>query len=147
MSDHLTPKQSQFAQKYVELGNASEAYRQSYDAENMSPEAIRVEACRLLQHPRVALMVVNLQEGHSKRHLVTVDSLTAEYEEVRILALVDKQYAPANGAITGKAKIHGKIVDKNEHTGKDGTPLPSTVMLTVTENLVKSIMQQVREDF
>lgn len=27
----LTPKQEKFCQLYIELGNASEAYRQSYD--------------------------------------------------------------------------------------------------------------------
>jgi hypothetical protein len=31
MADKLTPKQEAFAQKYVELGNASEAYRFAYD--------------------------------------------------------------------------------------------------------------------
>ena len=51
----LTIKQERFAQRYVELGNASEAYRQSYDAEDMSDEAIRVEASRLLDNPNVSL--------------------------------------------------------------------------------------------
>ena len=31
----LTPKQEKFCQLYIELGNASEAYRQSYDCSKM----------------------------------------------------------------------------------------------------------------
>ena len=29
---NLTPKQEKFCQKYIEMGNASEAYRQAYNA-------------------------------------------------------------------------------------------------------------------
>ena len=36
----LTPKQEKFAQVYVETSNASEAYRQAYDALKMKPETI-----------------------------------------------------------------------------------------------------------
>ena len=52
MSDReLTPKQEKFARKYIELGNASEAYRQSYDAQNMLPESVWAEASRTLANP------------------------------------------------------------------------------------------------
>ena len=41
---------------YIETGNASEAYRRTYDAAgNMAPQSIEVEASPLLQHPGVAL--------------------------------------------------------------------------------------------
>lgn len=36
----LTPKQEKFCQLYIELGNASEAYRQSYDCQDMKSESI-----------------------------------------------------------------------------------------------------------
>jgi len=106
---NLTPKQESFTQRYVELGNASEAYRQSYDAENMSANSIKVEASRLLDHPNVALTIDGLRQKHQKRHEVTIDSLTDELEEVRQLAMANKQYAPAITAITGQAKLHGLI--------------------------------------
>ena len=91
----LTPKQEKFAQKYIETSNASEAYRQAYDAHNMSPEAIRVEACRLLQSPNVALTVLRLREEYRERHAVTVDSITTELEEARQLALESTQPSAA----------------------------------------------------
>ena len=49
----LTIKQNTFAMAYIETGNASEAYRRSYDAGDMSPHSIEVEASRLLQNPEV----------------------------------------------------------------------------------------------
>jgi phage terminase small subunit len=110
----LTPKQEKFCRKYIELGNASEAYRQSYDAGKMKPEVIHVKACELLKNGNVKVRVEELQAKHQKRHDVTMDSLTSEYEEARVLALADKQYSPVISAITGKAKLHGLLIDKAE---------------------------------
>ena len=58
----LTMKQFHFARLWFELGNASEAYRQAYDAENMSAQAIGVEAHKLTRHPKVALIVEEMRE-------------------------------------------------------------------------------------
>ena len=148
MSDHLTPKQEKFCQKYVELSNASEAYRQSYDAENMLDKTIWEEASRTLANPDVTARIMQLQEEHRERHKVTVDSITEELNESRTLATADKQHSAAITASMGKAKLHGLVVDRNEHTGKDGNPLaPPTLAVTVTPDLVKSIVQQVRDEF
>lgn len=110
----LTPKQEKFSQLYIELGNASEAYRRSYNAENMGDEAIWVEACRLQSDPKVSLRIKELQEMHVKRHMVTVDSLTKELEEARELAIKIENPAPAVSATLGKAKLHGLLTDKIE---------------------------------
>lgn len=112
MADKLTPKQEAFALAYVETGNASEAYRQAYNAENMSPDAIKVEACRTLAKPNVALTVANLQMAAQERTLVTVESITRELEEARSLALTEKQSSAMTAAIMGKAKVNGLLVDK-----------------------------------
>lgn len=111
MSNNLTPKQEAFCLRYIETGNASEAYRCAYDAGSMSAEAIRVEACRLLQNPNVSLMVAGLQEEHRERHKVTVGTLTAELEEARDLAKRTEQPAAMVSATLGKAKIHGLTAD------------------------------------
>ncbi len=146
MPNELTPKQEKFCQKYVELGNASEAYRQAYDAGNMSNEAIKVEACRLLQSPNISLTVLELQEEHRERHKVTVHSITQELEEARLLAIQNTQCSAAVSASMGKAKIHG--YDKTVLSNDPDNPLaPSSVSLTVTPDLVKSIVQQVRDEF
>lgn len=120
----LTPKQEAFAMAYIETGNASEAYRQAYDAENMKAESIWVAACRVLGDTNVGLRVAELQEEARKRHSVTVLSLTAELDEARALALADpKGAAAAVSATMGKAKLHGLLIDKGEMTGANGGPI------------------------
>ena len=44
MAKKLTPKQESFCLAYIETGNASEAYRQAYNAKNMKPETINRKA-------------------------------------------------------------------------------------------------------
>lgn len=117
----LTPKQEAFALAYVETGNASEAYRRSYDVTTEASEWVKVEACKLLTDPNVALTVFELQEKARERTLVTVESITRELEEVRALAISGGDLAPANTAIMGKAKVNGLLVDKI--AGSDGGPL------------------------
>lgn len=54
----LTPKQEAFCLAYVETGNASAAYRRSYDvAADSKPETVWQSASRLLSDPKVAARV------------------------------------------------------------------------------------------
>lgn len=144
----LTPKQEKFCQLYIELGNASEAYRQSYDCKNMSDEAISVEASKLLNYPKITLRISELQNNHTKRHQITVDDLLAELEEVRTLALIPSgehgtlQLNVAVSAIMGKAKILGfdkKIVD---NISSDGTMTPQQVSLDEILKARKEILDE-----
>jgi phage terminase small subunit len=111
---NLTPKQEKFAQKYVETGNASEAYRQSYNAQNMQPDSIHVNASKLLSDAKIALRVEQLQSAHRERHDVTVDSLTTKASEVFAGAMEAQQYGAARGALDLQAKLHGLITNKQD---------------------------------
>jgi phage terminase small subunit len=120
----LTIKQERFCQAYIENGgNASEAYRTSYDASNMKPESIHRKAHEVMENGKVTARLEELRQMHVERHCVTVDSISTELEEARALARDQKQAAPMVSASMGKAKLHGLIVDKAEHTGKDGKDL------------------------
>ena len=57
----LTDKQETFAMLVFEGTNFSDAYRQAYDASNMSAASVHVEACKLVQHPKVSLRIDRLQ--------------------------------------------------------------------------------------
>lgn len=85
MADNLTVKQEKFAQRYVETGNASEAYRLSYDASEMKPESVNRTAKELLDNPKITSRVEELQELARKRHQVTVDRVIAEYAKIAFL--------------------------------------------------------------
>lgn len=65
---NLTQKQEKFAQAYVNSGNASEAYRLSYDTK-AKPESIHVSAHEVLNRPNVALRIKELQDELEEKNL------------------------------------------------------------------------------
>lgn len=115
----LTIKQEKFCMVYIETGNASEAYRQAYNCKNMSANAIKNEAYKMLESPDISLTVENLKKEHSNRHKLTVDDLVKELEEARQAALNAEtvQSSAAVGATMGKAKLLGLVVDKVDAKG------------------------------
>ena len=63
----LTFKQEKFCKYYVDTeGNASEAYRMSYDASKMKPETIRSAASRLLDNSKVFSMIIDIKHQWEK---------------------------------------------------------------------------------
>ena len=120
---NLTPKQESFCQLYIELGNASEAYRQSYDADSMQSDTVNRRAKELLDNGKIGARLDKIRKEHAMRHNITVDSLLIELEEARKTALdagkLEKlQVAAAVSATMGKAKLLGLDKQVIEHTGK-----------------------------
>jgi len=116
---NLTPKQDRFCQLYIETGNASEAYRQSYNACNMKPETINRKAKELLDNGKIRARVEGLQTEHQERHNINVDYLTAKLEAIYTLATERNNPSAAVSAILGIAKLHGLLLvrGKFEHSG------------------------------
>ena len=110
----LTPKQERFCQVYIETGNASEAYRQAYNASRTKPEVVAVKASQMLANGKVAVRIDALRALHQKRHEITVDDLVAELEEARKLAFETEKAAAAVQATMGKAKLLGLVIEKQE---------------------------------
>lgn len=105
----VTEQQEKFCRVFVETGNASEAYRQSYKSDRKNANTIAVDASRLLDKPNVNRRIAMLRETHAKRHNVTVDSLVAELEQIKQIALSAEtpQSSAAVAAVMGKAKLTG----------------------------------------
>ncbi len=118
---------------YVETGNASEAYRQAYNAENMKEASINVNASKLLTDAKIALRIKELKSGHTKRHELTIDDLVKQLEEARqvALALENPQCSAAISATMGTAKLLGLVVDKNETTGANGGAIQHAVSIKI----------------
>ena len=117
MMKKLTQKQEIFAQKYVEIGNQSEAYRQSYNAENMKNETILVKACNLLKQDKIRVRVEELKTDHVERHGVTIDKIVEELEKDKEFARECKSASTVVKTTELKAKLYGLFVDKIEHSG------------------------------
>ena len=119
---------------YVETGNASEAYRQAYNCENMKEATINRNAKMMIDDNKISTRIKELKSGHVKRHELTIDDLVKQLEEARQVALTleNPQCSAAISATMGTAKLLGLIVDKNEHTGADGKPIAHSVEIKVT---------------
>lgn len=131
----LTPKQEAFAAKYVECGNASEAYRESYDAANMADKTVWEAASRLLADYKVAARVKELRDVIAEAAKLTVADLLRELEEARTAALTAEtvQASAAAAATMGKAKLLGLDKQALELTGKDGGPIEQAITVTFVD--------------
>lgn len=135
----LTAKQESFCLAYLEAGNASEAYRKAYNAENMKPETVNRKAKELLDHGKIAARLAQLQGEAAKRNEITVDSLLDELEEARQLARAEAQPSAMVSATMGKAKITGHDKQVLEHSGPNGGPIPT--MPTTIELVAPNVQQ------
>ena len=119
----LTIKQEKFANLYIELGNASEAYRQSYNCQKMKDETVNRNAKILLDDNKIATRIDELRSELAERHDITKDTLITELEEARQIAKDTAKAASMVSATMGKARILGLDKQVIEHTGTNGTPL------------------------
>lgn len=125
----LTLKQQNFCLKYLETGNATEAYYFAYDAENMAYKTVRDEAQVLLKNPVITKHLESLRKPIIERHNITVDDLLTELKENRMIALSAEtpQTSAANAATMGKAKLLGYDVTKVEHSGNVGLTIEELI--------------------
>lgn len=105
-------RHERFAQGLAQGKTADEAYQEAGFKPN------RGNATRLKANESVGARVAELQGIGAERALVTIESLTQELDEARLHALKDDKGASAAvSAIMGKAKLHGLLIDKHEHSG------------------------------
>lgn len=138
----MTPKQEAFCQAFIETGNASEAYRRSYDAANMKPETINVEASKMLSDPKISTRIDGLRNDHADRHKCTVDDLIAQLDDDRTFARDLKAPAAAITASMGKAKLLGFLTDKIEHSGKLPSDMSADERAVRLASLMATLMKQ-----
>jgi hypothetical protein len=77
--NRCTPKQTKFAQLLASGENQSAAYRESYNADNMTPQSIHNESCQLAKHPVVAEKVRELVAAADE---VVIQDRVASREQV-----------------------------------------------------------------
>ncbi|NIX95289.1 terminase small subunit [Pseudomonas fulva] len=136
----FTDKMELFCLAYVETGNASEAYRRSYNTANMADKTAQREGYNLLQNPLVQARIDELRIKVMERHEITVDTLLAELEEARLLG---KETGKASAMVTasmGKAKLLGLDKQIVELTGKDGAPIETKSTVKVDQEALESVL-------
>tara|TARA_R110002012_G_scaffold277962_1_gene465497 strand:+ start:88 stop:492 length:405 start_codon:yes stop_codon:yes gene_type:complete len=128
----LTTKQEKFCKTFIETGNASEAYRQSYDCKKMKGPTINRNAVALLDNTKITTRVGELQLDLQKKFEVTVQSLSKELDEDRQLARSLGQPGAAISALNVKARIHG--LDKHVMSNDPDNPMPATIQVEILRN-------------
>lgn len=117
----LTPKQERFAQLYVELGTAAEAYRRAYESEG-KPETCQREGHAMLNNPKVAARVGEIQERLAELAIwKRLDSLETLAAIARREKAQDKDKVAAVKAINS---MHGWDKTTIDHMSSDGSMTP-----------------------
>jgi|GEM_PF-1036380 len=112
----MTPKQQRFVHEYLRDHNGTQAaIRAGY-----SDKTDKQQGSRLLSEPRIQAAVRPGQNKVAKKAEVTVDSLMAELEQARKLALKEGQASAAVTATMGKVKLSDLLVEKHKHSGGVG---------------------------
>jgi phage terminase small subunit len=125
-----TQKKEDFCLAFLESGNASEAYRSAYDAENMKPETIAKRASELMSDGYVTGRLAELRAPIIAKAQLTVEDLLRELEEARQLAISTEAPAPAVSATMGKAKLLGLDKQVIDHVSSDGSMRPTVIQLS-----------------
>lgn len=115
-------KHELFVQKWHELDNKSEAYRQSHPASLRWKEAtVNSKASVLSKQDKILARYNELQEQTGKRHGITVDSLLKELNEIKEVAMsLDvPQCSAAVSSVMSKAKLTGHDIIKIEVSSKE----------------------------
>jgi len=123
----LTRKQEAFVVAYLETGNAAEAYRRAYDVDESARDSwLYVEACQMLDNPKIARRLAEVQEQAVQLAIYTRQSAMEELEAARSLAMGEAQAAAAVSAINAKIKLFGMDRPKRlEISGPGGKPIES----------------------
>lgn len=124
----LTPKQEAFCLAFLETGNASEAYRRSYDAGRMKPETINRAAKELADNPKITARVAELRQPAVDAAIMTFGGHLKRLNELAEMAAERGQLSAAIAAEVARGKVWGFYVDRTEIAGPNGGPLQAVSM-------------------
>jgi len=117
----LTIKQEAFCQKYIETGNASEAYRQAYDADGMKPATVNRKAKELLDNGKIAARIDLLRSGVEATFEITIEGLLVRLQRAFLVGEMCGQSSGMTTAVMAMAKLAG--LDKEAAEGGEAAPV------------------------
>ena len=106
----LTIKQERFVLEYMKDGNASRAYREAYDAENMKESSINVNASKLLSDTKIAQRVQELRNKETESAIISIE----KRKELLTKFIYDEDTNNAMKAIEILNKMDGVYVVKQQ---------------------------------
>jgi hypothetical protein len=133
----LTAKQLKFSTGAVSGLSLAEAYRQAYDAENMTPKAIQVEASRLAARPDIALAMEAIAgEKQARMQVITVSDRDMLITNLR--RWTKGEDTPTSGQLRA-AELLGKACGLYRDIVETRTERPAAEVLADIENRLNAL--------
>ncbi len=114
----LTMKQQSFCLAFLETGNASEAYRRSYNAGNMAEATIWRKAHDLVKNGNVAARLDEMRQQLAERAQVTLEKHLDDLKALRNKAETAEKFGPAIQAEIARGKAAG-LYYEGKNKGND----------------------------
>ncbi len=114
----LKPRHENFCRHFVDSANAAAAAL----AAGYAAQSARNAGYRLLNQPRIAQRITQIQAETARVHCQNVESLVGKLEIVYRRAIHDHQFSAAARAIELQAKLSGTLIAKGRSECK---PSPS----------------------
>jgi len=140
----LTEKQLRFSNGAVSGLSLADAYRQAYDAENMSEKAIRTEACRLAARPDIALAMQTISaQKASQMRVIAVSDRDMLIDNLRRWTKGDE--TPTSGQLRA-AELLGKACGLYRDVVETRTERPASEVLAEIEQRLNALgAEQVKQ--
>ena len=114
----LTVKQDKFCLEYLKDGNASRAYREAYDCDNMKEATINRAAKELIDNPNITTRINELRKQTTTSAILSIEERKELLTKIANNIVYDQNgnanYNDARGAIDLLNKMDGVYVQKNQ---------------------------------
>jgi len=114
----MTPKEQKFAELYVTLGNASEAYRQAYNVTTTNLDTIKAKASKLLAKDNISTTIQNLKGDVSVQHGIDRAFILKGYLEIISDADYTFQLGADNTLSTEDKQAFYRVMNQTKNTDK-----------------------------
>lgn len=143
-ADKLTPAQEKFAREVVRIGSYSHAYRLAYNVKpTTKPESVHRRASGLASEVKIASRIEELKAKAAEKASVSRASMLKEMEQNREFAILLDNPSAAASSSRDRAKVAGLMVDRTEHTGKDGAAIQVETETTIEERSANDLARRV----
>jgi phage terminase small subunit len=135
----LTVKQRKFCENVVSGMNLSDAYRNSYDAENMKPASVHRRACELMTNGKVKACVQAI--GEARRRIVEVSTVSDRDMLIRLLRSWSTGEESATSSQLRAAELLGKACGLYRDVVEDHRERPAQAIAAELESKLASLIQ------
>lgn len=141
---NLTAKQEAFCIAYLETGNATDAYRRSYDSGQMAPATINRKAKEVLDNGKITARLTQLRGPVIDAAQVSLEGHLRRLAALSVAAEGKGKFSAAVAAEIARGRASGLYIEKTEVTGAHGGPVQS---MHVTPEQIAEAVRSVRDDF